>query len=100
MKGTSQITKSTLQPILYGKNKHERDNHIQFFEEGHKYIITTDPDSQYTSVTTWNHSHFPHFNADEIIRNMMKGRNWKPGNKYWGMTAAEIKQLWASNGAT
>jgi hypothetical protein len=100
MKGTAPITKSTLYPILYGKNKHERDNHIQFFEEGHKYIITTDPDSQYTSVTTWNHSHFPHFNADEVIRNMMKGRNWKPGNKYWNMTAEEIKQLWASNGAT
>ena len=84
-------------PILLQKNKHERDDNIEFFEEGHKYSIKTDPHNQYTSVTTWNHSHFPHFNADEIIRNMMKGRNWKPGNKYWNMTAEQIKQLWSSN---
>jgi hypothetical protein len=86
-----------LSPILLQKNKHERDDNIEFFEEGHKYSIKTDPHNQYTSVTTWNHSHFPHFNADEIIRNMMKGRNWKPGNKYWNMTAEQIKQLWSSN---
>ncbi len=29
----------------------------------------------------------------------MKGKNWKPGNKYWGMTAEQIKQQWTDNGA-
>jgi hypothetical protein len=81
------------------QNKHARDENILFFEEGHKYTIKCDPDSKYTSVTTWNHTHFSHFDADAIIAGMMKGRNWKEGNKYWGMTPDQIKQLWADNGA-
>ena len=39
----------------------EACKYIQFFEKGHKYTISTDPNSKYTSVTTWNHSHFPKF---------------------------------------
>ena len=81
------------------RNRHSRDDHIQFFEDGHKYTITSDPDSKYTSVTTWNHSHFPHFDADAIITKMMKSRNWQLGHKYWGLTAAEIKQQWTDSGA-
>lgn len=86
-----------LMPILSTINPHERDNFIQFFEDEHKYIITCDKDSKYTSVTTWNHSHFPHFDSDKIIENMMKGKNWKEGHKYWGLTADEIKQKWDEN---
>ena len=52
---------------------------------------------RYTSVTTWNHSHFPHFNADEIIQNMMKGKSWKEGHKYWGLTPEQIKDMWNKN---
>lgn len=89
---------STLKPILSTCNAHPRDANIQFFEEGHKYTILTDPDSKYTSVTTWNHSHFPKFDADKVIENMMKGKNWNTSNKYWGQTPEEIKQLWAKNG--
>ncbi len=89
--------KPILTNVLSIRNKHPRDLNIQFFEEGHKYIIKTDPDSKYTSVTTWNHSHFPHFNADEVINNMMKGKNWKEGHKYWGMNAEQIKALWNTN---
>lgn len=90
--------KSELCPILINKNFHIRDKNIKFFEEDHKYIITCDPESKYTSVTTWCHSHFPHFNADEVINNMMKGKNWKEGHKYWGLTAKEIKAKWNENG--
>jgi ATP-dependent exoDNAse (exonuclease V) beta subunit len=86
-----------LNPVLSIRNNHIRDNNIQFFEDGHKYVILTDINSKYTSVTTWNHSHFPKFNADEIIKNMMKGKNWKEGHKYWGMTSEQIKELWDSN---
>jgi hypothetical protein len=89
--------KTILYPVLQTINVHPRDQNIQFFEEGHKYVIKTDPESSYTSVTTWNHSHFPHFDADDIIQKMMKGKNWKEGHKYWGKTSVDIKQMWDNN---
>ena len=89
--------KPTLHSILSIRNCHERDRFIQFFEKDHKYVITNDPNNKYTSVTTWNHSHFPVFNANLIIKNMMKGKNWKEGHKYWGLTAEEIKKQWTNN---
>jgi len=91
---------SVLNNVLALSNPHERDKHIRFTEEGHKYTILTDPDSKYTSVTTWNHSHFPHFDADAIIKSMMKGKGWKVGHKYWGLTADQIKQQWSDSGAS
>jgi hypothetical protein len=90
---------STLSPVLETNNRHTRDKNILFYEPTHTYTITTDPTSKYTSVTTWNHSHFPHFNADQVIKNMMKGKNWKEGHKYWGLTAEQIKAQWTANGA-
>jgi hypothetical protein len=86
-----------LHPILSQRNKHPRDLNIQFEEEGHKYTILSDPNSKYTSVTTWNHSHFPHFDADVIIGKMMTGKSWKEGHKYWGLAANQIKDLWNCN---
>jgi len=80
-------------------NAHPRDQNIVFEEEGHKYTILCDPNSKYTSVTTWCHSHFPKFDADKVIFNMMRGKNWKEGHKYWGMTKEEIKSRWSNNGA-
>lgn len=88
---------TTLKDVLCVKNAHPRDEFIQFQEEGHKYTITNDLESKYTSVTTWNHGHFPKFDADLIIDKMMKGRNWKPGHKYWGLTKDQIKQQWEFN---
>jgi ATP-dependent exoDNAse (exonuclease V) beta subunit len=89
--------KSILLPTLKNKNRHPRDDHILFDEPAHKYTITTDLKSQYTSVTTWNHSHFPHFDAAQVIKNMMNGKNWNSENKYWNMTPEEIKQQWKHN---
>jgi len=80
---------------LEKKNGHKRDKQILFTERGHIYTI--DGDSKYTSVTTWNHSHFPDFNSEKIINNMMKSNNWKT-SKYFGMTKREIKDLWKKNG--
>ena len=89
-----------LYSILCVKNAHPRDKNIHFQEEGHKYTIsnysTCLNDSSYTSVTTWVHSHFAHFDADLIISRMMSGKAWKPGHKYWGLTADGIKDLWNS----
>ena len=95
---TSKTTTSKLYPVLSNKNKHPRDKNLVFDEPSHKYTILTDANSKYTSVTTWNHSHFPHFDADKIITNMMKGKNWNSSNKYWNMTPEEIKAQWKQNG--
>ena len=90
---------SVLKPILSTKNAHPRDSNLVFDEPTHVYTILTDPGYKYTSVTKWNHSHFPHFDADQVIRFMMSGKNWNPDNKYWGLTAKEIKDQWSQNGA-
>lgn len=100
MNKNTSITTTTLYPVLSVRNSHPRDKNIHFEEEGHKYTITNDNtglgSSGYTSVTTWVHTHFPHFDADLIISRMMSGKAWKPGHKYWGLTADEIKDLWNS----
>jgi len=88
---------SSLHNILSTRNFHQRDSNVLFEPTGHKYTITTDPDSKYTSVNTWNHFHFPKFNADEIIRKMMISKSWKEGHKYWGVTTTEIKNIWNKN---
>ena len=89
--------KPTLHNTLIKKNSHVLDLNLKFFEEGHKYVVLFEPNVRYTSVTTWNHSHFPHFDADAVISNMMKGRGWKEGHKYWGLTADQIKAMWSAN---
>jgi hypothetical protein len=90
--------KPTLYNILATNNSHERDKYIQFFEKGHKYVISFEPEVNYTSVTTWNHTHFEKFDADKIIDNMMKSKGWKEGHKYWGLTPEQIKNQWTTNG--
>ena len=80
---------------LAKKNQHERDAHISFDEGPHIYTI--DGDTGFMSVTTWNHSHFAHFDADAIIEKMMNSRNW-PDSKYFGQTPQQIKALWKKNG--
>ena len=80
--------------FLSSKNKHLRDNNISFKEEGHIYDINGD--KTYTSVTTWIHSLFEHFDADKIINNMMNSSNWTK-SKYYGKTPDEIKKLWDNN---
>lgn len=79
---------------LSKKNPHERDTHISFDEGPHIYTI--DGDSDYMSVTTWNHKHFEQFDADKIITRMMNSKNW-PNSKYYGQTAEEIKAGWEKN---
>jgi ATP-dependent exoDNAse (exonuclease V) beta subunit len=89
--------KPTLYPILSSHNCDDRDKHIKFYEEDHKYIIDLEPDVKYTSVTTWVHEHFEKFDADKIITKMMNSSAWKEGHKYWGLTPDQIKSQWNSN---
>ena len=90
---------SILRNVLQTNNAHIRDKNIKFYEPTHTYTIIPDAKSKYKSVTTWNHSHFPHFDSDDIIKKMMRSKGWKEGHKYWGLTAAQIKAQWSANGA-
>lgn len=80
------------------ENVHELDQNILFYEENHQYTILIDPSSNYTSVTTWIHTHFEKFDADKIIDKMMKAKTWNSKNKYFGMTKKQIKDQWSQNG--
>jgi len=79
---------------LSKKYPHSRDKHISFDEGPHIYTI--DGDSNFMSVTTWNHSHFPKFNANKIIGKMMSSKKWE-SSQYYGMTKKEIKEKWNKN---
>jgi len=82
---------------LANKNFHPRDPHIEFDPEPHIYTVNRDPSVKYTSVTTWNHSHFEKFDADMIISKMFCSKRWGPKNKYWGMSRQQIKDIWDKN---
>ncbi len=89
---TNQATHSNYLSVL---NVHPKDADIEFDEGPHIYTIKGQ--QGYTSVTTWNHLHFEHFDADAIIQKMMTSRNWTQ-SKYYGMTAEEIKETWRLSG--
>jgi hypothetical protein len=86
---------------LAKKNPHPRDARIHFDEGPHTYTIQG-IDGEFTSVTTWVHQHFEHFDAKKVIAAMM--RNTKKWNdpianaKYYGKTADEIEEMWANAG--
>lgn len=80
----------------YLKNKHSdsRDEAISLDEATHIYTVNNQTD--YTSVTTFVHSHFSEFDTEQIITNMMNGKNWSK-SKYYNMTRDEIKNMWENN---
>lgn len=78
------------------ENPHPRDEFISFDEGPH--IYTVHGDSTFTSVTTFIHSHFSHFDPDAVIDKMIKKIQTDPTYKYYGMTREEIKTMWAKNG--
>lgn len=97
---TNQImpTKQKLNPIqLSIDNAHPRDAFITFDEGPH--IYTVHGEQGYTSVTTFIHQKFSHFDPDEVIDGLeKKGKLKDPTYKYYGMTRDQIKQLWTENG--
>lgn len=80
---------------LATKNSHPRDANIVFDEGPHIYTINGD--SNYMSVTTWNHSHFAHFDPDSVIDKMMDSKKWSQ-SKYFGKSREEIKTEWEETG--
>ena len=74
---------------------HPRDQSITF--EAGPHVYTINGDSDYTSVTTWLHSHFEKFNAEAVASRIVE-RGAKPGSKYHGMTKAQILCAWRENG--
>lgn len=82
---------------LKEKNRHPRDEFIQFEESTHVY--TVHGDKSFMSVTTWNHHHFSKFDADKIIKQILSSRKHKddPEYKYYQMTAGQIMDMWNAN---
>ena len=82
---------------------HRLDGDIKFTEADHKYYVRFDESSDdfetdgITSVSTFIHDFFPHFDPDVVIAKMRKGRNWET-SRYVGMTTEAIKTLWTDNG--
>lgn len=78
-------------------NAHERDPFIEFDPVPHVYTVRGE--GGYTSVTTFVHSHFGHFDAEAQARKIVTGRNMaNPKYKYYGMTAEQITRMWQKNG--
>jgi ATP-dependent exoDNAse (exonuclease V) beta subunit len=79
-------------------NEHERDKYVQFDEPTHIYTVKGETKG-YISVTKFLHEFFPHFDADAVIRAMMRKPDW-PQNKWYKYGTAEaIKAAWNANGA-
>ena len=69
---------------LAKKNPHIRDEDISFEEGPHIYTVKGNRGG-YTSVTTWNHSHFSKFDANAVIDKMLKNtkKMSDPNYKYY-----------------
>ena len=79
---------------LAEKNPHSRDKDISFEEGPHIYTVKGNRGG-YTSVTTWNHSHFSHFDSEAIVDKMLKSKKMEnPTYKYYGKTKEEILKMW------
>jgi hypothetical protein len=85
------------QTYLANKNRHPRDAHISFKEENHEYTVLGE--KGYTSVTTFVHKHFSHFDNETIINNILSSKRitTDPSYKYYGMSKEQILADWETN---
>tara|TARA_B100000282_G_scaffold289214_1_gene258713 strand:- start:1691 stop:2467 length:777 start_codon:yes stop_codon:yes gene_type:complete len=79
---------------LAKKNIHDRDNYITFDEGPH--IYTVHGDSSFTSVTTFIHSNFSHFDSESIVNKIVASNRWNTDEKYkyYKKTKEEILKMW------
>jgi hypothetical protein len=59
--------------MLSVTNFHPRDEFISFEEGPHIYTVCGERGT-YTSVTTFVHKQFPHFDQEGVVNNILKGR--------------------------
>jgi len=95
---TNHAAAAATPDYLSKKNVHPRDALITFEEGPHIYTVMGDRGG-YTSVTTWVHNHFSHFDSDKIINKILKSKKWStdPSYKYYKMTKEDIKKMWDNN---
>jgi ATP-dependent exoDNAse (exonuclease V) beta subunit len=80
------------------RNRHPRDEKIQFDEPTHVYTVNGSSKG-IVSCTKFLHEFFPHFDPDAVIAKMMASPKWSE-SKYFGKTAEEIKKGWNDSGAS
>jgi len=79
------------------ENAHPRDVNISFEEGPHIYTVMGERGT-YTSVTTWVHQQFPHFDQNAIIDKILSNKKMSdPSYKYYGKTRADIEKEWEDN---
>lgn len=84
------------QTYLANKNCHPRDKFITFEDLNHVYTVYGE--RGYTSVTTFVHEHFFHFDNEAIIVNILSSKRINdPTYKYYGMTREDILADWEKN---
>jgi len=95
-KSSCEITSEN--QYLASKHEHPRDAFIQFDEGPHTYTVYGK--DIYTSVTTFIHSHFSHFDPEAVISKIVSCKKYHedPTYKYYGMTRQSIRAMWSQNG--
>ena len=88
-----------LQPwmTLAIKNRHPRDNLINFDEPTHIYTVNG-VTKHYVSVSGLHHHLFAEFDADLVIKKMMKSPKWPQSKWYYLKTPEAIKAKWSADG--
>jgi hypothetical protein len=80
---------------LLERNAHPRDARIVFYEGPHLYEIDGSS-AGYTSVTTWIHDWFPHFDGPAVCRRMLNKVNWLTRTKY-NWVGAHVRDTYLQN---
>lgn len=105
---------TTIHEPLSTRHCHRRDFAISFTDVDHAYtLLSKTGDDSLTmrrlqteetintgllvSVTGLIDRLFPAFDADCAVDKMLKGRNWHPGNRWWGLDREGIKRAWDAN---
>lgn len=88
--------------ILAQVHHHPNDDRILFNDLNHVYFCQwTQEDPLFyksqQSVSAFSNEYFPKFDADAIIKKMMKASTWKT-SKYFGKEPNEIKDGWFQEG--
>jgi CRISPR/Cas system-associated exonuclease Cas4 (RecB family) len=91
---TTMTTEKHVPDYLAKLNAHPRDEFILFDEGPH--IYTVHGEQGYTSVTTFVHAHFSHFDSEASMAMILKNTRHQtdPTYKYYGMNREDILTQW------